>query len=152
MKISEFIQKYDPSNQFEVLKKTYEQIEFAWNNKIDLSFIKKKGIDSVILTGMGGSAISGDLFANFFKDELDIPFYVNRNYDLPESANKNTLLIVSSYSGNTEETISVFNSGLKRKCRIVCITSGGKVQKIAEKNKVPVVKIQPGFHPRYALG
>jgi len=152
MNISDYVAKYDPSNQFEVLKKTYEQMEFAWNNKIDLSSIKKKGIDSVVVTGLGGSAISGDLFMNFFRDELNIPFYVNRSYSLPQFVNKNTLLIVSSYSGNTEETISVFNSALKKKCRIVCITSGGKVEKIAEKNKVPVVKILPGFHPRYALG
>ena len=152
MKISELISKYDPSNQFEVLKKTYEQIEFAWNNKIDLDSVKKKGIESVVITGLGGSAISGDLFINFFKNELEVPFYVNRSYILPEFVNKNTLLIVSSYSGNTEETISVFNSALKKKCRIVCITSGGMVEKIAAKNKIPVVKILPGFHPRYALG
>ncbi len=152
MNISDYVAKYDPSNQFEVLKKTYEQIEFAWNNKIDLSSIKKKGIESVVVTGLGGSAISGDFFANFFRDELNIPFYVNRSYGLPQFVNKNTLLIVSSYSGNTEETISVFNSALKKKCSIVCITSGGKVEKIAEKNKIPVVKILPGFHPRYALG
>src|SRR3990172_429030 len=152
MKISEFIEKYDSSNQFDVLKKTYTQIEFAWNNKIDLGSIKKKGIDSVVVTGMGGSAISADLFANFFKDELEIPFVVNRSYTLPAFVNKNTLLIVSSYSGNTEETISVFKSALKTKCRIVCITTGGKIENIAKKNKVPVVKILPGYEPRYALG
>ena len=152
MKISEFIEKYDSSNQFDVLKKTYTQIEFAWNNKIDLGSIKKKGIDSVVVTGMGGSAISADLFVNFFKDELEIPFVVNRSYTLPAFVNKNTLLIVSSYSGNTEETISVFKSALKTKCRIVCITTGGKIENIAKKNKVPVVKILPGYQPRYALG
>jgi len=152
MKISEIIEKYDSSNQFDVLKKTYKQIEFAWNNKVDLGSIKKKGIDSVVVIGMGGSAISADLFVNFFKDELDIPFIVNRSYSLPNFMNKNTLLIVSSYSGNTEETISVFKSALKTKCRIVCITTGGKIEALAKKNKVPVVKILPGFQPRYALG
>jgi glucose/mannose-6-phosphate isomerase len=152
MKISEIIAKYDSSNQFDVLKKTYKQIEFAWNNKVDLGSIKKKGIDSVVVTGMGGSAISADLFLNFFKDELKIPLIVNRSYSLPNFINKNSLLIVSSYSGNTEETISVFNSALKTKCRIVCITTGGKIEAMAKKNKVPVVKILPGFQPRYALG
>jgi glucose/mannose-6-phosphate isomerase len=77
---------------------------------------------------------------------------VNRNYSLPSFANKNTLLIVSSYSGNTEETISVLNEGLKRKCKIVCITTGGKVEQIANENHLPVVKVQPGFQPRYSLG
>jgi glucose/mannose-6-phosphate isomerase len=152
MKISEFIKKYDSSNQYDVLRKTYKQIEFAWNNKIDLSSVKKKGINSVVITGMGGSAISADLFINFFKDELKIPFIVNRSYTLPDFADKNTLLIISSYSGNTEETISVFKAALKTKCRIVCITTGGKIEKIAKKNMIPVVKILPGYHPRYALG
>jgi glucose/mannose-6-phosphate isomerase len=152
MKIADFVTKYDPANQFEVLKKTYEQIEFALNNKIDLSSVKKKNIESVVLTGMGGSAISGDLLINFFRDELNIPFNVNRSYELPAYVNKNTLLIVSSYSGNTEETISVFKQALKTKCRIICITTGGQVEKIALKNKVPMVKILPGYQPRYALG
>ena len=152
MKISEIIVKYDSSNQFDVLKKTYKQIEFAWNNKIDLGSIKKKGIDSVVVTGMGGSAISADLFVNFFKDELNVPFIVNRSYTLPDFINKSSLLIVSSYSGNTEETISVFKSALKTKCRIVCITTGGKIEALAKKNKISVVKILPGFQPRYALG
>jgi glucose/mannose-6-phosphate isomerase len=152
MKISDYVTKYDPSNQFEVLKKTYEQIEFAWNNKIDLSSIKKKNISSVVLTGMGGSAISGDLLVNFFRDELSIPFIVNRSYNLPSHVKKDSLLIVSSYSGNTEETISVFKQAIKTKCRIVCITSGGIAEKIAVKNNIPVVKIPGGFHPRYALG
>jgi|SRR5690554_95630 len=152
MTIKEIIAKYDPSNQFEVLTKTHEQIEYAWNNKIDLSRIKVKGIENIILSGLGGSAISGDLFSNFFNEELEYPFFVNRNYTLPPFADKNTLVIISSYSGNTEETISVLNHALKKKCRIVCITSGGKIEKIAEKNKIPVVKILPGFHPRYALG
>ncbi len=152
MKIAEIIAKYDSSNQFDVLKKTYKQIEFAWNNKVDLTSIKKKGIDSVVVTGMGGSAISADLFVNFFKDEFNVPFIVNRSYTLPDFVNKNSLLIVSSYSGNTEETISVFKYALKTKCRIVCITTGGKIETLAKKNKVSVVKILPGFQPRYALG
>jgi glucose/mannose-6-phosphate isomerase len=77
---------------------------------------------------------------------------VNRNYSLPSFANKNTLLIISSYSGNTEETISVLREGIKKKCKIVCITTGGKVEQIAKENHLPVVKLQPGFQPRYSLG
>jgi glucose/mannose-6-phosphate isomerase len=152
MKISEFIQKYDPSDQFNVLIKTYEQVEFAWNNQLKLDHVKRSKKKSVVVTGMGGSAISGDLMQNYLLDELNLPFMVNRSYSLPPFLNKNTLLIVSSYSGNTEETLSVFNSALKQKCRMVCITTGGKLEKLATKNKIPVVKILAGFHPRYALG
>lgn len=152
MNIKDYISRYDTSNQFDVLKKTYEQIEFAWNNKIDISSIKRKEIESVVVTGMGGSAISGDLFTDFFKDDIEVPFFVNRTYRVPGFINKNTLLVVSSYSGNTEETISVFNSALKTKCRIMCIATGGKIEKIAQKNKIPLIKIPSGYHPRYALG
>jgi glucose/mannose-6-phosphate isomerase len=83
---------------------------------------------------------------------LKVPFIVNRNYQLPSFADDKTLLIVSSYSGNTEETISVFNEGLKKKCHIICITTGGTIGKIALDNNIPVVKVIPGFQPRYSLG
>ncbi len=152
MNIIDYVKKYDPQNQFEVLKKTPEQIEFAWNNKINLSSLKNKRFNNVIVTGLGGSAISGDLMLNFLKEEFVLPYFVNRNYFLPGFANENTLVVVSSYSGNTEETVSVFNEALKRNCSIVCITTGGKVEKIAEENKVPVAKIFSGLQPRYALG
>jgi glucose/mannose-6-phosphate isomerase len=90
--------------------------------------------------------------ANFLGIEMTIPFIVNRNYHLPAFANEDTLLIVSSYSGNTEETISVFNEGLVKGCKIICSTTGGKIGKIAADNNIAVVKVMPGFQPRYSLG
>lgn len=150
--ISEMVQAYDPQNQFEVLINTYKQVEFAWNNKFDLSSLRNKKFNNILVTGLGGSAISGDLMQNYLRDELTLPFVVNRNYSLPAFTDENTLLIVSSYSGNTEETISVFQQAVEKKCKIVCITTGGKVEAIAGKNNIPVVKVQKGFQPRYALG
>ncbi len=152
MKISEYVSKFDPQNQFEVLKKSYEQIEFAWNNKFDLSLLKDKKFDNILVSGLGGSAISADLMVNFLSGELKLPFFVNRNYFLPSFVNEKTLVIISSYSGNTEETVEVFNSSLKRAGGIIAITTGGKVEKIAAANNIPVVKILPGLQPRYALG
>ncbi len=152
MKIKEYVSKYDPQNQFDVLVNTYKQIESAWTNKIEAGQLKGKSFNSIVVTGLGGSAISGDLMANFLGDELKIPFVVNRNYHVPAFANENTLLIVSSYSGNTEETISVFKEGLEKKCSIICSTTGGKIGKIAADNKIPVVNVMPGFQPRYSLG
>jgi glucose/mannose-6-phosphate isomerase len=152
MKIYEYVAKYDPQNQFEVLIKTHEQIEFAWNNKIDVSSLKNFSYNSIVVTGLGGSAISADLMQNFLGAELKIPFVVNRNYHLPNFVGKDTLLVVSSYSGNTEETVSVFYEALKSGCKIVCITTGGKVEKIATENKILCVKIYGGLQPRYALG
>ncbi len=152
MNISDFVNKYDPENQFKVLVDTHKQVEFAWNNKINLSSLKGKEFNSVVVTGLGGSAISADLMQNFLSDELKVPYLVNRNYNLPSFVNENSLLIVSSYSGNTEETVEVFSAAVKRGCSVVCISTGGKVEKIAAENNIPVVEVQPGLQPRYALG
>jgi glucose/mannose-6-phosphate isomerase len=152
MKIHDFVLKNDPENQFNVLINTYKQVESAWNNKIDLGTLKDKNFNSIIVTGLGGSAISADLMSNFLGSELSIPFIVNRNYHLPSFADENTLLIVSSYSGNTEETISVFDEGIRKKCGIVCITTGGKIGKTALEYNIPIIKVVPGFQPRYSLG
>ena len=152
MNINDYVERYDPQNQFNVLKETYKQVESAWNNRVGLEKLKTKKFRNIILSGLGGSAISGDLMQNFLKDELIVPFFVNRNYTLPAFADKDTLLIISSYSGNTEETVSVFEEGILKKCRIVCISTGGKVEEIAKKKKIPLVNMKPGLQPRYALG
>ncbi|HEY6905965.1 MAG TPA: bifunctional phosphoglucose/phosphomannose isomerase [Ignavibacteriaceae bacterium] len=152
MNIIDYVIKYDPQDQFTVLKESYTQIESAWKNEIDIKSLKNKKFKNIIVSGLGGSAISGDLMLNFLRDELSLPFFVNRSYNLPGYADENTLLCISSYSGNTEETISVFEEGIVRKCQMVCLSTGGKVLKIAEKENIPVVKMQPGFQPRYALG
>ncbi len=123
-----------------------------WENKVYLSTINGNSLTSVIVSGLGGSAISGDLLQNFLGDELKLPYTVNRNYSLPAFADENTLLIISSYSGNTEETIEVFKSGLKKKCNMIAITTGGMIGKLAIENNIPVVKLKEGFQPRYALG
>jgi len=152
MQIKDYVSKYDPDNQFNVLIDTYKQVEYAWSNKIDLSSIKDKKFSSVVVAGLGGSAISGDLLQNFLGEELKLPYLVNRNYNLPPFANENTLLIACSYSGNTEETIEVIKKGIKKKCKIIIITTGGDAEKIAKGNSIPVVSLKKGFQPRYALG
>lgn len=152
MEIKDYVQKYDPQNQFDVLVNSYKQIEFAWNNEVKISNIVASEISNIIVSGLGGSAISADLMRNFLGDELSVPYIVNRNYNLPKFANKNTLFIASSYSGNTEETISALKQAIEIGCKIVCITTGGEVEKIAKTNNLSCIKVQPGFQPRYALG
>ncbi len=152
MNISEYTAKYDLQNQFNVLVETYSQIDSAWGNEIDIEKLKTRKFRNIIISGLGGSAISGDLIGNFLKDDLKLPFFVNRNYTLPEFTDKDTLLVISSYSGNTEETISVLEEGIKKKCPMICVTTGGKIGEMAGKNEIPIVKMKPGFQPRYALG
>ncbi|HEY6626989.1 MAG TPA: bifunctional phosphoglucose/phosphomannose isomerase [Ignavibacteriaceae bacterium] len=152
MQIQDLIKKYDTQNQFKVLRETYKQASNAWNNKFDLSQLKKEKYSSIVFCGLGGSAISGDLLCDYLSGELKIPFNVVRGYNLPSFADENTLVIISSYSGNTEESISCFEQAIKKNLKIVVITSGGKIGDIAAVNKIPVVNIQGGFQPRYALG
>jgi len=151
MNISEMVSKYDESNQFKVLKESYKQVEYAWNLAIDLESINRSKIRNIIVTGLGGSAIGGDLMNNFLRNDLRFPYAVNRNYELPVYANEETLVIASSYSGNTEETISALNDALRKKCQVVCITTGGKIEEIAKSYGFPAAKLLPGYQPRYAL-
>jgi glucose/mannose-6-phosphate isomerase len=145
------IKKFDQENQFEVLKNSYKQIEFAWNLECDFNSINKNNIGSVIVAGLGGSAVGGDILQNYLRDEQKFNLKVHRNYNLPSAINKNDLIIASSYSGNTEETISAVETALKKKCNIIVITTGGKLEEIAVKNELPVMKLEKGYQPRYAL-
>ena len=99
---------------------------------------------------MGASAISGDIVGCLFRDRLDVPLVVNRDYDLPKWAKKDTLTIFVSYSGNTEETLSSFKIASQKNCKILCISSGGKLQELCERRDVTHIKIPSGFQPRAA--
>ncbi len=147
------IQLYDNFNMRKLLINFPNQIEQAVEigNKINFN-LKKSNVKNIVITGLGGSAIGGDLLRSYLSDELTIPLLVNRNYNVPEFVDKNSLVIVSSYSGNTEETISAHIDAQKRKAQIVCITSGGETEKIAKKYKNYIIKIPKGYPPRAALG
>nr|MBP9120735.1 SIS domain-containing protein [Ignavibacterium sp.] len=137
MEIKDYVKKYDPQNQFDVLINTYQQIEFAWKNQFVIDGINTSEISNIIISGLGGSAISADLIKNYLVDDIEIPIIVNRNYSLPKFASKNTLFIASSYSGNTEETIAALKQAIGIGCKIVCITTGGEVEQIANSKKLP---------------
>jgi len=106
---------------------------------------------TIIVGGMGGSAIGGELLRDWARDRVAVPIEVDREYSLPAYANKNTLLFLVSYSGETEESLSVFLDALKRKCMAVCISSGGKLLEFAEKLNMPHLRVPSGIPPRAAL-
>ena len=150
----EEIQKYDGSDMFSVLKSFPSQVEDAIRIANDFEFknLKPGGISNIIVSGLGGSAIGGDYVRSYAGYELPVPMIINRGYNLPAFADENTLVIISSYSGNTEETLSAFKEAIERKCRIVCITSGGEVERIAVENDLDIVKVPGGYQPRCAIG
>ena len=110
-----------------------------------------KGIQNIVLTGLGGSAIGGDLLRSYLAEELAVPFLVNRHYTLPKFVNAKTLVIVSSYSGNTEESVAAHKEAVKRKAKVLCISTGGETAKLAVKFKQPWIQIPGGLSPRAAL-
>ena len=149
----ENIKQIDPKGMYQWIadfpKQIEESVRIGKEAKIKLNV---KGVQNIVLTGLGGSAIGGDLLRSYLVKELDIPFAVNRYYTLPEFVGRNTLVIVSSYSGNTEETISAHKEAMKRKARILCISTGGETARMAKKFKQPWIQIPPGLSPRAALG
>ena len=92
--------------------------------KISLNH-KYNTIHNIIIAGMGGSAIGGDICKMLIRNELTIPLHVSRNYSIPKWGDKHTLVIISSYSGDTEETLSAFDDALLKQCQIIGITTGG---------------------------
>jgi len=107
---------------------------------------------NICIAGMGGSAIGGDIVHSYLLDSIDIPITVNRFYDLPNFINQYSLVIVCSYSGNTEESLSAYQDACARGAQIVCITSGGELEQAATRNSHQVIKIPGGNPPRSALG
>ncbi|MEA3328265.1 MAG: bifunctional phosphoglucose/phosphomannose isomerase [Candidatus Omnitrophota bacterium] len=109
-------------------------------------------IKNIVFSGLGGSAIGGDLIRSYLAGQAKVPVVINRNYSLPEFVDSSSLVFICSYSGNTEETLQAFQEGLTRKARLITVTSGGKLAVLAGKAEIPLVTIPQGLPPRAALG
>lgn len=110
------------------------------------------GVTSVVFCGMGGSAVAGDVLKQAFRDRLPVPVDVNRSGLLPAFAGPHTLVVVSSYSGNTSETLSAYREAVERGCRVLAITSGGELERSCAERGLPIVPVPGGGQPRAALG
>jgi len=110
-------------------------------------------INAVLVCGLGGSGIGGNFIEVFTRNERKVPFLVNKGYQLPGYVNQNTLVIFSSYSGNTEETISAFKQVKDLGAKVVCIASGGKLLDQAKANDYDYIAVPSGKpSPRACLG
>ncbi|MBA7497275.1 hypothetical protein ES704_00003 [subsurface metagenome] len=110
-----------------------------------------QNFQNIVVLGMGGSAIGGDLLSDYLTDELSIPIVVIRGYNIPKFVDENSLVFAVSYSGNTEETLSALKRCLEAKARIIALTSGGKLAVLARENNFPVIKVPAGIQPRAAI-
>jgi glucose/mannose-6-phosphate isomerase len=145
------IRSIDPRGMYGLIRNFPEQIREAVQiGRAARIPIASRGIRNIVLSGLGGSAIGGDLLRAYLADDLEVPFLVNRMYTLPAFVGPGTLVIISSYSGNTEETNAAHREALKRKAKVLCITSGGKTAQLAGRGAM--IRVPGGLPPRAALG
>ncbi len=139
-----------PHDMLSLIKSFPEFAEKGFSLGIGGEGFHKESIRNIVYCGMGGSAISGDIIREILFRHLEIPFNVVRNYHIPYYADEHTLIILSSFSGNTEETISCAEEAMRNKCSILSICSGGMIADLMKNNKNSI-QIDMDLPPRTAL-
>lgn len=122
-------------------------------NAAGIELLKNKKFDSLIVCGMGGSALPAEILK--MAPHFNLPVFIHRSYGLPRTTSQKSLIFISSYSGNTEEPLDAFNEAKKRNLKIVGFAAGGKLEEMCLKNNIPFVKYPreaENFQPRFALG
>ena len=149
----ERFRELDPGGMLAQIDGLPDQLREAWSLGQRLPLPEWDGIRQVIVSGMGGSAIGADLLRAYAEPLSRVPITVWREYNLPAwAAGPDTLLVASSHSGNTEETISSFEAGRQRGLRMLAVTGGGELASRAEKAGVPTWRFEHAGQPRAAVG
>jgi glucose/mannose-6-phosphate isomerase len=139
------------NQQHEALKKFPSQIEFALTHYTPHG-IRAGQFNNMIIGGLGGSGIGGRIARSLFMHEFPIPVECVADYSLPGYVNDKTLVILASYSGNTEEILQMYEEVKARGCKTLVLTSGGKLHELAIQDHLPIYLMEGGFQPRMALG
>ncbi len=142
----------DPGAMTRLIESFPAQMEGAAQVARTLTLPLPSRVDNIVVAGMGGSAIGGDVIRVAASSLLRVPFLVCRDYRLPTFVGPSTLVFASSYSGNTEETLACYEQARAARAHIVCLTSGGKLASSAYANQHPVIQLPSGLPPRAALG
>lgn len=149
----EFVERLDPKGMYALTEAFADQCRKALQLSRDSQIEPLEVAPQLaVLTGLGGSAAGGDIVRALFEAHGSIPFLVNRDYHLPSYINKDCLVFAASYSGNTEETLSAYAEAKSKGCRVICVTSGGKLAELAKENGDDLILIPGGQPPRTALG
>jgi len=145
--------KIDPDGMLGEIQGLPDQLALAWNTADKYPLPQKEDFSNVVIAGMGGSAIGADLAASYAVQLCDIPISVIRGYHLPLWAKgKETLVICSSHSGNTEETLAVFDEAVANHCTVMCISTGGNLLSKAKENGLIGWQFDHHGQPRSAVG
>ena len=147
------IESYDNDNMLKLLLEFPEQCLTAGGiaEKFDVP-VEYRNTTNIVIAGMGGSAIGGDLARVIFSAQSPVPIIVNRNYTIPKFIDDKTLFIGASYSGDTEETLSAFKAAHEKGAKLLAITSNGELERLAIKVRAPHLIIPVGLPPRASLG
>lgn len=142
------LKKLDPDKVYPSIALFPDQLKTAWQ-EADIQTIKGSfgQINKLCVTGMGGSGLAGHVIEHLAPALTRLPFFVSSNYRLPAWIDPKSLVIVSSYSGNTEETLSSLQDALSKKAKILVITSGGKLEQLALKNNLDIFRLNPKNNP-----
>ena len=130
-------------------KQLTEAIVIGNNAKLTKS---DSNITNILICGLGGSGIGGSIISELVVNKATVPINVTKGYFIPAYVNKNTLVIICSYSGNTEETLNCMNLAIAKNAKITCITSGGKIEETAKDKKFDCIIVPGGMPPRACLG
>ncbi len=149
----DYIKKIDTADMLAEINSLPSQLERAWDLGQRLPLPGMGGIRQVLIAGMGGSAIGADLFAAYAEPLCTVPVIVQRDYTLPAWASgAEALVVASSHSGNTEETLAVYGQAVQAGCRVLAITTGGQLKDTAEAAGLPVWEFHHTGQPRAAVG
>ena len=144
----ENIQKYDPEGMHDAYDKWSALAYNAYNSELDV--VDFKDIDHIVFAGMGGSGTIGDIFSSILSKK-NIHATVVKGYLLPETVDDNTLVVTTSVSGNTAETISILESANQKNCQTIAFSSGGIMESYCLKNNIEFRKIPQTHSPRASL-
>ena len=152
----EEISKLDKSNVLGSVEALADQVRHAWEGTQSVKFSPSGNIYNVVVAGMGGSALGADVFKHLYADRLPEPFEVYNGYNLPAYVDEDTLVILSSYSGSTEEVLFCAKQAKDKGAQVAVITAGGKLAEIAKTENYPTYLIDPVHNPsnqpRMAIG
>ena len=146
------IEKIDQGRMRDVLAGFSQQCRKAYQLGENFSLSRNfSNFKNIVFSGMGGSAIGAEIISSYLRKELKLTVNVNRDYSLPGFVDEQTLVILSSYSGNTEETLSSYSAAKRSKAKIIILTTGGKLMDLAKKDGHPYLTLPAGLPPRGAL-
>ena len=149
----EYFKKIDALNMLGEIDNLPDQLASAYELGMQHDLPNWKGVRQVVIAGMGGSAIGADLLASYCAPLAPISIYVHRDYGLPLfSRGAETLVICSSHSGNTEETLDAFDAALQAGCQVITVSTGGELTERAQENSIPTWTFEHTGQPRAAVG